>query len=207
MSATVTQTVRRESSGAGACAEGACGGGAPSCVRIGSCDERGALLCTSLAPPPGASTLRCRFTGAGDVPAQRCAASGGVTCVPPECGAGGAKALPFAVFADDELLDEGVYDGAAAAAQTDTPPDAVTPAPEAPRSRMSGLKPFVIMCARRVASARLPAPAPERLLTRFACCRAAIGPLRTCSTQPRTAPSGARPRAAATRRRKPSLVR
>jgi hypothetical protein len=109
-------------------------GGSSAAVQMARRDASGAVLCCAAPPPPGATTLRCRFPGGADVPAQRCATSGGVTCVPPACD-GAAAAQPYQVFADDALLAEGVYDAAA-----EPPPK--------PLSKRHGLKPFVIMCVR-----------------------------------------------------------
>jgi hypothetical protein len=107
--------------------------GAVAAVQMARRDVSGAVLCCAASPPAGATTLRCRFPGGADVPAQRCAKSGGVSCVPPASAtaAGGGAVQPYEVFANEELLAEGVYDAAA----------------EPPKAKRHGLGPFVIMCA------------------------------------------------------------
>ena len=96
--------------------------------------DSGAVLCTD-AVPASAAQLRCRFPNGVDVPAARCEA--GVCCTPPETR---EAAAPFAVWADETLLAEGLYDPKAAPA----------------RGRRSGLKPFAIMCVERRAAAQRP---------------------------------------------------
>lgn len=103
---------------------------------IATRDAAGAVLCTASAPPAGAANLRCRFPGGAEVPAAGC--DGGICCTPPETAAG---AIPYSVLYDDaQLLAEGLLD-------TGAPPAAPAEAPAKPAGRMSGLKPFAIMCA------------------------------------------------------------
>ena len=107
-------------------------------LRMAARRADGTLLCTSRGLPEGAAaTLRCRFNGGTDVPAQRCASSGGVVCTPPSDGGGAAQ--PYECYVNDALLAEGVYDPTAAPADPPAPPP----------PKRGGMRPFAIMCAAR----------------------------------------------------------
>jgi hypothetical protein len=109
-----------------------------SVVNVASRDRSGVILCSTL-PHETSETLRCRFPGYDDVPAQRDAR--GVTCVPPEARESGGGTQPsdrvasvqFSVLAGEKVVAEGVYDRSVEprALSTAAPP--------------SGLRAFAIM--------------------------------------------------------------
>ena len=108
-----------------------------STVNVATRGRSGVILCSSL-PHETSETLRCRFPGYVDVPAQRDAR--GVTCVPPQARESGGTQLSdtnsvqFSLLAGEEVVAEGVYDRSVepGALSTAAPP--------------SGLRAFAIMC-------------------------------------------------------------